>query len=312
MHTFNAITRMNVNFYSMKQLSFLIIVFINSLAIGQINLKDLEKTEGFWRVKGTTVPYTGPFEEFFESGELKGTGSFKDGLVDGLRTIYNENGTKRVERNYAAGLSHGMSSEFYEDGKLKQEGEFVKGKEHGIWTIYWGNGNVKAIITFENGIQQGDYFEYSEDGRLIKQFYLRDGKEGYSPEFIAFSSKALELNRQYKNKEAIELYDKAIALNPTVAQVFFNRGVAKGQIFDFEGSIKDYDKAIELNPEFREAYSNRGNDKINIYTSKGNLHPTEEQVKSACEDLHKAVELGEKSEGIEDLIFVYCKGKKKN
>lgn len=288
----------------------LIACFLSSLSFSQTNISDLERTEGFWRKIGTETPFTGPFVEYFESGKLKGTGSFKDGLVDGLRIMYNEDGTKRVERSYSAGLSHGMSSEFYDDGKLKQEGEFVKGKEHGIWTIYWQNGNVKAIITFENGIQQGDYFEYNEEGTLIKQFYLKDGKEGYSPEFIALTSQALELNRQFKNKEAIELYDRAIALNPAVAQVYFNRGVAKGQILDFEGSIKDYNKAIELNPEYREAYSNRGNDKINIYTSKGNLQPTEEQVKSACEDLHKAVELGEKAQGIQDLIHVYCKGNK--
>lgn len=294
----------------MKHLSLLFFVFIHLIAVGQVNLKELEKTDGFWRKKGTNIPYSGTFEEFFDSGELKGTGSFKDGLVDGLRIMYNEDGTKRVERSYSAGLSHGMSSEFYEDGKLKQEGEFVKGKENGVWTIYWQNGNVKAVITFKNGIQQGDYFEYNEEGKLIKQFYLRDGKEGYSPEFIALTSQALELNRQFKNKEAIEMYDRAIVLNPTVAQVYFNRGVAKGQIFDFEGSIKDYDKAIELNPEYREAFSNRGNDKINIYTSKGILQPSAEQVESACEDLHKAVELGEKAQGIEDLIHVYCKGNK--
>jgi antitoxin component YwqK of YwqJK toxin-antitoxin module len=296
---------------SMKQLIFFLFLFFYAGVFSQTNIADLERTDGFWRKKGTTIPYTGTFEEFYESGKLKGTGSFKDGLVDGLRIMYNEDGTKRVERQYSGGLSHGLSSEFYDDGKLKQEGEFVKGKENGIWTIYWKNGQTKSIITFENGVAQGDYFEFNEDGKLIKQFFLQDGNEGYSTEFLNLTSQALELSRQNKNREAIELYDKAILLNPTVAQVYFNRGVCKGQMFDFEGSIKDYDLAIEFNPEYKEAYSNRGNDKINIYTSKGNLKPTEEQVESACEDLHKAVELGEKAQGIEDLIFVYCKGQNK-
>lgn len=297
---------------NLNKLAILIFSFlINAFSYAQTNIKELERTDGFWRKIGTETPFTGSFIEYYESGKLKGTGSFKDGLVDGLRIIYNENGSKRVERNYSEGLSHGMSSEFYDSGKLKQEGEFVKGKEDGVWTIYYENGLTKAILTFSMGVEQGNYFEYNEEGKLIKQFYLVEGKETYSPEFLDLTSRALELSRNFENEEAIELYDQAIVLNPTVAQVYFNRGVAKGQRFDFEGSIKDYDKAIELNPEYKEAFSNRGNDKINVYTSKGNLHPTDEQVKSACEDLHKAIELGEKAEGIKDLIHVYCKGNKK-
>lgn len=100
------------------------------------------------------------------------------------------------------------------------------------------------------------------------------------------TNKAVEVGKQFKNKEAIELYDKAIELNLTVAEAYFNRGACKGNNFDFEGAIKDYDKAIELKPDYMEAIRNRGNAKINIITSKGNINPTPEQTESACEDFH--------------------------
>ena len=190
-------------------------------------------------------------------------------------------------------------------------GNFVDNKENGIWTIYYETGEKYVESTFVNGVQQGDYMKYSKEQKLLVQYYFVNGKASYSEEFLNLTKEAIGLSRQYKNDEAIKLYDKAIELNPTVAQAYFNRGTCKSNNIDFEEAIKDYDKAIELNPEYMEAYGNRGNAKINMFTSKGNLNPTPEQTESACEDFHKSVSLGDKTIGTEDMIYLYCKKYKK-
>jgi tetratricopeptide (TPR) repeat protein len=128
---------------------------------------------------------------------------------------------------------------------------------------------------------------------------------------MELTKKAIKLSRQSKNNEAIKLYDKAIILNPTVAQAYFNRGTCKGNNFDFKGAIEDYDKAIELKPDYMEAYGNRGNAKINVYTSTGTINPTQEQTLSACEDFHKAVSLGDETVETGDMIYLYCDKKEK-
>lgn len=286
-------------------------LFISIWSYGQININDLERIDGLWIKKGEKTAYTGQFTEFFEDGSIKGKGEFKDGVVNGLRIMYHKNGNKKVERNYVLGTPNGENVEYFESGKTKQEGYFKLGKEDGIWMFYFENGNKKALVTFSDGIQNGEFLEYSTEGKLKVQYYFVNGKAEYSPEFIELTNKAVELGRQFKNKEAIELYDKAIEINPTVAQTYFNRGACKGNDFDFEGSIKDYDKAIELNPEYMEAYANRGNAKINMFTSKGNINSTPEQTESACEDFHKAVSLGDKTIGTEDMIYIHCKKNKK-
>lgn len=292
----------------MKKLTFTFFVLLFTFySFGQTNIKTLERIDGLWTKKGEKTAFTGPFIEYFDNGKIKGIGEFKDGLVHGLRIVYYENGIKSLERNYSNGINHGASIEYYPSGQIKQESHFKSGKENGALKAFYENGQVKAILNFLNGIQQGDYFEYSTDGKLIAQYYFVNGKAGYSPEFIELTKQALELSRQFKNEEAIRLYDKSIELNPTVAQVFFNRGTCKGNSFDFEGAIKDYDKAIELNPEYMEAYGNRGNAKINTFTSKGNIDPTSEQTESACEDFHKAVSLGDKTIGTVDMIYIHCK-----
>ena len=284
-------------------------LFLAVLGYGQTNINDLERINGLWTKKGENTPYTGQIVEYFNNGKVKGTGEFKDGLVHGLRTVYYENGNKSLERNYQNGIENGASIEYYPSGQVKQEANFKNGKQDGIFKVYYQSGQVHAILTFSNDIQEGDYFEYAPDGKLIAQYYFVKGKASYSPEFFELSEQALGLSRQFKNEEAIKLYDKAIELNPTVAQTYFNRGACKQNNFDFEGAINDYDKAIELNPEYMEAYTNRGYAKINILTTKGNINPTAEQTASACEDLHKALSLGDK--GAKDMIFAYCKKNKK-
>ena len=64
-----------------------------------------------------------------------------------------------------------------------------------------------------------------------------------------------------KYKQAIEQYDKSIALNPDYAEAYNNRGVAKYSLGYHEDAIKDYEQAIRLNPDDALAYTNRGNAK---------------------------------------------------
>ena len=81
--------------------------------------------------------------------------------------------------------------------------------------------------------------------------------------------------------KAIAEYNKAIEINPSYAEAYYNRGLAyaqgKGQ---FDKAISDWNKAIELNPSYAEAYNNRGN----AYQAKG-------QYDRAISDYTKAIEI---------------------
>lgn len=289
----------------------LLIIFslsiLTSTAFGQINITELERIGGLWTKKGDNQPYNGDFKETFEDGSIKGTGTFVNGQLEGLRIQYFSSGNKRTEKNYKDAYPNGTAKEFYENGTLRQVGEFVNNREAGIWTIYYPSGNKHVESTFVDGVQQGKYIELSEEGDLITQYFFRDGKAGYSDEFTELINKASEMTGRFITKEAIDLFDKAIELNPTVAYVYFARGTAYSNTFDYIKAIEDYDKALAINPNYIEVYVNRASSKINQFTSKGNLDPTPEQTQSACEDLYKAKELGDKSIATEDMIYLYCK-----
>ncbi len=146
----------------------LLIIFslsiLTSTAFGQINITELERVDGLWTKKGDNQPYNGDFKETFE---IKGTGTFVKGQLEGLRVQYFPNGNKRTEKNYNDAYPHGTAKEFYENGTLKQFGEFVNNRESGIWTIFYPSGNKHVESAFVDGVQQGKYIELSEKGDLI-------------------------------------------------------------------------------------------------------------------------------------------------
>ena len=295
----------------MKKLTLLLsFSLLTSLAFSQINITELERVDGLWTKKGEQKPYNGDFRQLFEDGGTKGSGTFVNGQLEGPRIQYFPNGKKRTEKHYKNAYPHGTAKEFYENGTLKQIGEFVNKKESGIWIIYYPSGNKHVESTFVDGVQQGKYVEFSDKGELITQYFFRDGKAEYSDEFTELIDKASEMTGRFIPKEAIELFDKAIELNPTVAYVYLARGTAYSNTFDYNKAIEDYNKALKINPNYKEVYVNRASAKVNQFTSKGNINPTPEQTQSACEDLYKAKELGDTSIGTEDMIYIHCKKNK--
>lgn len=57
----------------------------------------------------------GKFSEFYETGELKETGFYVNGLRDGIW------------------------KEFYKGGKIKSKGKYTKGEKVGIWKVFYKN-----------------------------------------------------------------------------------------------------------------------------------------------------------------------------
>jgi tetratricopeptide (TPR) repeat protein len=58
---------------------------------------------------------------------------------------------------------------------------------------------------------------------------------------------------------ALSDYNRAIALNPKLAQAYFNRGSLKqAKLNDPQGALADFDRAITLNPKDAQAHGARG------------------------------------------------------
>ncbi|MDQ7780497.1 MAG: tetratricopeptide repeat protein [Planctomycetota bacterium] len=80
--------------------------------------------------------------------------------------------------------------------------------------------------------------------------------------------------------QAIEEFSKAIAIDPTYAEAFYERGNCHWSKQDFDSAIKDFTSAIEHEPMFTSAYR----DRALVYLSKGDN-------KKALEEFRKIIEL---------------------
>ena len=65
--------------------------------------------------------------------------------------------------------------------------------------------------------------------------------------------------------QAISSYNKAIELNPKLADAHNNRGLAYARKEQYDHAAGDFSRAIEINPTFDRAYNNLGNS----YVAKG-------------------------------------------
>ena len=264
--------------------------------------KSMERKDGVWYLKNSTIPYSGKFIDYFLNGKIQGTGTLKDGVVNGTRTIYYENGNKEFFRNYINGIANGYSEEYFPGGNIKQKGSFKDGKDDSLWTDYYSTGAIKRQTNFLNLIP----------------VMSKDEKK-----FFDLQSKALELMKADDYKGAVKKLDIAEKINPKYADLYFYRGTAKLDDFDFNQAIIDFDKAIELEPLYMESLANRAFARIRKYefkdsrtlgkttevtvlASKKNIEiPADEKIK-ICNDLNKSIELGDDKDMVFDALKKYC------
>ena len=124
-------------------------------------------------------------------------------------------------------------------------------------------------------------FIYYELGEKVKALELFSKAIELNPEdAAAYYNRGNSYAELKQYEKAIEDYSRAIALNPEDAAAYINRGNSYADLKQYEKAIKDYSRAIELNPEYTAAYYNRGNSYADL-----------KQYEKAIADYSKAIEL---------------------
>jgi antitoxin component YwqK of YwqJK toxin-antitoxin module len=89
---------------------------------------------------------TGLWVYWYENGQKKAEGTFKDGKLEGPYTSWYENGQKKAEANYKDGKLEGLVTLWYESGKKKSESTYNDGKQQGHSTT-WFSADIMLITS---------------------------------------------------------------------------------------------------------------------------------------------------------------------
>lgn len=114
---------------------------------------------GFLRYEGITDLNglrQGVWKEYYETGELRSKGSYKNSITVGKWEFYFPNKTIEISGRYNN-----------------------KGRKEGEWIWYYPNGEILLSENWLNGELDGPYIEYDEEGEILAQGeYLEGAEEG--------------------------------------------------------------------------------------------------------------------------------------
>lgn len=98
---------------------------------------------------------SGPWQDFYPTGELRATGTYQDNEQSGTWTY------------------------FLRSGGVEQKGRFERGRYQGIWNWYYPSGNIWREESYFNGREDGLFIEYDEQGNILtKGDYINGEREG--------------------------------------------------------------------------------------------------------------------------------------
>ena len=90
----------------------------------------------------------GPYERYYENGQLWRKENYKDGKLDGLYEWYHENGQLELNKYYKEGKVEGLSSHYDENGRLVWKANLKDGKLHGLFEL---SGPPVNKMCYKNG-----------------------------------------------------------------------------------------------------------------------------------------------------------------
>jgi tetratricopeptide (TPR) repeat protein len=138
-----------------------------------------------------------------------------------------------------------------------------------------------AVIIILTIVSINTVLTYQRNNVWKNEYTLWDDCVKKSPNKVrSHNNRGIAYGELGQYQRAIEDYTEAIRLKPDDAEAYYNRGNAYANLGQQPRAIEDYTEAIRLKPAYADAYSNRGN----AYAELG-------QYQRAIEDYTKAIRL---------------------
>lgn len=138
----------------------------------------------------------GPYVSFYENGQMKSEGQYKNSKPVGEWIFYFENGNPHMKGIYEKKDSVYWYY-YYEKGTLRNEGVIQNNVKQGVWKYYYENGQLKAEGFYDKNIKDQNWKYYYEDGILKANATYANGRGSYTEYYP--SGKIKVTGPTYKN-----------------------------------------------------------------------------------------------------------------
>jgi tetratricopeptide (TPR) repeat protein len=206
------------------------------------SVTDILKQEPHWRIielPGVAIQHTGYQADAIAQRQK----------VDRARTIMASYLKSHPNDAY---ICSKLGALYVESGNVKKGLELLK---RGLKSL-----QVEPAVQYELHYHLGSTYSQLQNFTQAQKHYRAATEQPISPRLKlgAYNNWGSLLKEQGKLKEAKDLFQKAIALDPTFAMGHLNLGMTLKAMGDLAGAIAHYQRAIKLNPTYADAYQNLG------------------------------------------------------
>ena len=135
--------------------------------------------EEFYVISKKNPILDGSYVSYFEDGNIKSKGFFKNNISTGQWTYYHPNGKPRMEGQIVDGKNYGIWIYYYETGLKKMEGPIIESKREGPWILYYKNGAKQSEGNFIGNKRSGLWVHYYETGGIKARETYSDSTSEY-------------------------------------------------------------------------------------------------------------------------------------
>ncbi len=121
---------------------------------------------------------TGIWKKYYENGDIRYEGEFKNGKEIGTFSFYNQGSSYPAIVKTFSNTSDTASVKFYNKTRVKTKGKMVGKKRVGKWIYYFADGQrVFSEENYKNGLLDGVVKNYYDNGNVTEETFYKEGKK---------------------------------------------------------------------------------------------------------------------------------------
>ncbi len=227
-----------------KLLFIALIIFSVSCSKEKIISADkIEKRNGIVYEVNSESPFSGKVIKKYGNGHNKKVTNYKNGIKNGLETIWYKNGQIKEETKYKESKKNGLSIKWYENGQRMEEINYANGDKDSVSTFWDKDGNVIGLYMY----YKDNLVHVTLNGKTIYYFIESsfDTTSSAKSVLIKYDKKVYKVlddnSMQLKNAMKLLAIKKDKILNELIA--------AKNSLKDFtvqNDNIKLSDQSLSL------------------------------------------------------------------